>query len=80
MNGSQFKVYTMILVAIVVMLISIVNCINLSVIDFYNQVSNSAIRLIHGANTMKLLKSLFLKEFIISLSADYFHLFLHTFH
>lgn len=70
MNGSQFKVYTMILVAIVVMLISIVNCINLSVIDFYHQVSNSAIRLIHGANSIRLLKSLFIKEFIISFSAS----------
>ena len=50
MNGNQFRVYAMILVAFVVMFISIVNCINLSVIDFYNQVSDSAIRLVHGAD------------------------------
>ena len=68
-NGSQFKVYTLILVAFVVMLISMVNCINLSIIDFYDQVSNSAIRLIHGASTMRLFKFIFIKEFIISLSA-----------
>jgi putative ABC transport system permease protein len=69
MNGSQFKVYAMILVAFVVMFISIVNCINLSVIDFYDQVSYSAIRLIHGASLVKLLKSFFIKELILSLAA-----------
>jgi putative ABC transport system permease protein len=68
-NGSQFKVYTLLLVAIVVMLISIVNCVNLSIIDFYDQVSDSAIRLIHGAVTLRIFKFIFIKEFIISFSA-----------
>ena len=68
-NGSLFKVYTMVLVAVVVMLISIVNCINLSIIDFYEHVSNSAIKLIHGSGSLRLFKSIFAKEFIISFSA-----------
>lgn len=71
-NGSQFKVYSMILVALVVMLISIVNCINLSVIDFYNQVSEAAVRLIHGAGTFRLFRALFFKELIISFSSGVF--------
>ncbi len=71
-NGSMFKVYTLILVAIIVMIISIVNFINLSVMDFYDQSFNSALRLIHGAQVSDLLRFGFLKEFLISLAAGVF--------
>jgi putative ABC transport system permease protein len=72
MNGSLFKVKIILLVAFVVMIISIINCVNISLIDFYNQLSYSGIRLIHGATLVKLLKSLFIGELMISLSAGLF--------
>jgi putative ABC transport system permease protein len=62
----------MLLVAIIVLIISIVNFINLSVLDFYDQSVNSAIRMIHGANITSLLKFSFYKEFLISLAAGLF--------
>lgn len=71
-NGSIFKVYTLMLVALIVMIISIVNFINLSVIDFYDQGFNSAIRMIHGADVTDLLKFRFYKELFISVMAGVF--------
>jgi putative ABC transport system permease protein len=68
-GGSKLKVYSMIVVALVVMLICVVNSVNISVIEFFNNVSGTAIRLIHGADSLQLLKSLFLREFVIILSA-----------
>ncbi len=68
-NSSLFKVYAMMLVALIVMIISILNFINLSVIDFYNHSFNSAIRMIFGAKVRDLLKFRFYKEFLIGLTA-----------
>ena len=62
-NGSIFKVHTLMLVALIVMIISIVNFINLSVMDFYDQSFNSAVRMIYGADVPGLLEFKFIKEF-----------------
>jgi putative ABC transport system permease protein len=75
-NGSLFKVWALILVALVVMLISILNCVNLSVIGFYNKSSDAAVRLIHGAGSILLFRSLFMEELIISLSSGLFSILL----
>lgn len=71
-NGSIFKVHTLMLVALIVMIISIVNFINLSVMDFYDQSFSSAIRMIYGSDVPGLLKFKFIKEFFISLMAGIF--------
>ena len=71
-NGSIFKVYTLIAVAIIVLIISILNFINLSAMDFYDQSFNSSIRMIHGAEISNLLGFGFIKESLIGLTAGIF--------
>ena len=68
-NGSIFRVYLLLLIAAVVLIISVVNYINLSVIGFYDQYRNFAVRMYHGANTADLIKHAFIKEFFITMSA-----------
>lgn len=68
-NGSILKVYALLLVALIVLIISMVNFINLSLIGFYEQSVNSALRRIHGAQTRDLLKQVFLKELFIGIAS-----------
>jgi putative ABC transport system permease protein len=68
-NGSIFRVYSMILVAIVVLIISMVNFINISAVDFYRHSPTTAIRMIHGASIFDILKANFKKELIIAFLA-----------
>jgi putative ABC transport system permease protein len=70
-NGSIFRVYLMLLVAVIVLLISLVNFINISAVDFFRRSYTTAVKMIHGASYSDIIGTVFRKELIISALAGF---------
>lgn len=64
LNGSIKKVYSMLVVALIVIIISIINFVSLSGINFYGKSHSNAIILIHGSSENRII----FNEFVTAIS------------
>ncbi|MFC2091024.1 ABC transporter permease, partial [Bacteroidota bacterium] len=68
-NSSRYRVYMLLLIAVVVLTISWINFINLYAVVFMERIRVIAIRMIHGAGQWRISREIFIQTFILSLFA-----------
>lgn len=68
-NGSMFRIRMLILIALLVLIVSWINFVNLHYIAYHKGVKARSVRIIHGESFKSVLKSIFQTAWVVSIIA-----------